>query len=522
MSEQRKAIIIATGMDNTRLGSAIRSIVADVKVAGQQIKRGFMPAGMTEDLVNYYRRAGKASGAAFKQGQEEAGGSGSTMGKIGSFAGKFAAAGVILGGIKAGYSKASNAGLEARQTNWEAEDAGFSKEGYQAFLRSVSKTGGETEAAKIGIMKLVSTIGEARQGSTEAAAKFEKWKIAIAGANGEALSGEQIYKNIVDQVTKMSDPTQKAALMLAMFSKSYRGFNDAVDTERLKDAADWVHRFAPNDRELNSMQKMGDILRSAAKDNAFTRSWEMIKHVGRQGVGGMLISAGVDPQAEAKGRELDARLAKVNDEHQKTLDTKKQIARVDETTQEKAKRHAEFEKQSAKVLKDQEEEKTKKLKEQDSINKQLRSLYKQEDKIAGEGAKIDRETPSLEMLAGRKFTKKLDKQYGAGGIYDLEKGDGPFAAIAQEAMTAKKQQMWDIVHGNAEFDAKGKLIGGAAYEDRQRQIAAENKLGAAGLDTPAMKFDRMNEQLADIGESISGLLIAATTNGLILSDKPPA
>lgn len=147
---------------------------------------------------------------------------------------------------------------------------------------------------------------------------------------------------------------------------------------------------------------------------------------------------------------------------------------------------------------------------------ELKNLSDRAADIRTAGSKVDREVPTLQEIAGNQFTRQLNADYGEGGKFDLGAGDGPFAAIAQEALLAQKQQRWDIIHGNAQFDQDGKLIGGEAYKDRQRQIAAENKLAAAGMETPEMQFKKMRENLDDIQKDMREIL----TKGIPVIDAP--
>ena len=66
--------------------------------------------------------------------------------------------------------------------------------------------------------------------------------------------------------------------------------------------------------------------------------------------------------------------------------------------------------------------------------KKRKDIYREAEANYERGDQIDVEAPTIEMLAGRKYVKNLNKLYGEGGQYDLEKGDGPFANPAQQAL----------------------------------------------------------------------------------------
>jgi len=161
---------------------------------------------------------------------------------------------------------------------------------------------------------------------------------------------------------------------------------------------------------------------------------------------------------------------------------------------------------------------TEELEKQARIAKEYRTLVEEGERIRSDFFKVGQETPSLADLAGTRFTTRLNKLYDNGGRFDLAAGNGPFAKIAQDVELAEKQQMWDIIHGNAIFDDKGALIGGTAYQDRQRAIAGQNRLGAAGLDTPDMQFAAMRKHLQDVSTDIAALLKRAEGDGLKIAD----
>lgn len=198
-----------------------------------------------------------------------------------------------------------------------------------------------------------------------------------------------------------------------------------------------------------------------------------------------------------------------------------------------------YKKQLAKKIADEEQQKAladyhKRREESDKINQQEHNrlvsesgeLNDQYDRLARskkhllhEAYSIDQVTPTIEDLAGRSYTERLNKQYGKGGRFDVGVGNGPFAGIARQYELAQKQQMWDIVHGNAVFDDMGTLVGGAAYGDKQRALAAHNQLAAAGLETPAMKMEDMRLHLMDIQRDMAKVASACVDDGIKLKDS---
>ncbi len=227
------------------------------------------------------------------------------------------------------------------------------------------------------------------------------------------------------------------------------------------------------------------------------------------------------------------RITSLNEEH---VEISKQMVGLSQDSVEYQQKLIEQENISKQIA----QEKKDIAKETIDLQKEYDEDKKQINRISGEQSEIDTSDviPSIEDLAGKSFTDNLKSQYGpakwerrgrrwvkVGGQFDLQAGDGPFAQAAQQAELAKFQEQWDIEHGNAvwQYNAdthRNELVGGQAFEDRSRRISAENFLSGAGLETPAMKQQKMNQDIADINLKIGILLATAQHDGIVIkTDK---
>ncbi len=166
-----------------------------------------------------------------------------------------------------------------------------------------------------------------------------------------------------------------------------------------------------------------------------------------------------------------------------------------------------------------EKEAADKLKEQEKLSREYGKLAREAHNIETEGGRVDSVVPTVADLAGRDFSKKLNKDYGAGGKFDLGKGNGVYGDAARESELAGKQMAWDLTYGNGRYVVGADGVGhftGQAEVDRKRKIAADNMLGAAGLDTPAMKFEAMKQHLADIRQQMVILNQKASDDGIVI------
>ncbi|MEY4917628.1 MAG: hypothetical protein RL616_1541 [Verrucomicrobiota bacterium] len=153
------------------------------------------------------------------------------------------------------------------------------------------------------------------------------------------------------------------------------------------------------------------------------------------------------------------------------------------------------------------------------LNDQANGIRQAASQIYREGQRVGVTAPNIEQLAGRGYMKKLGDYFGEGGAMDLSTGSGPYARAAQDALFFKNKVTYDLANGLGGFAKDGTLYGQAA-RDRQLANSAENKLAAAGLETPAMQFRKMNEQLDVLNKNMNDLLKTAKTDGIVIADKP--
>jgi len=146
--------------------------------------------------------------------------------------------------------------------------------------------------------------------------------------------------------------------------------------------------------------------------------------------------------------------------------------------------------------------------EEISLNKEANSIRKQYSGLQRGIDNIDKAVPTIGDLAGRDNISQLDRQFGAGGQFDIGDGKGPLAGAARDALFYEKKQMYDRTHGKY----------GEAELDRQKQIKAENQLSAAGIETPAMKEKAMRENMVELKENMKNLYGLAASKGIKIAD----
>jgi hypothetical protein len=478
MNETRRAIIISTGMDNLPLLAALKENetmtgASLTRVKGLYAKLAAEKAALEakENDASLARlNRNMAEKAAIQKAwiEKQAVTNAIASGSGGSGSGFRTAEQVALdaGGSYAGAKLAGSAGEEAGEATkaavkkWTAEEIALgersaAKETGHATREAVELVHMSKDMAHGDWLRFFSTFGRFLRSLSESLPTLLRWVgllSGIAGVGGDAWN----FFSAVKSYSDAKDAAQGAAM-----NKFYLGVQTANLGGAVGDHIDALLQSgsitpAQADR-LRSMSSGGDSdsLRQAQR---FLMGVE---------------AADAEKKAKAEKESADAGRGAA-------------VAAADKAASDKA------------AAED--------LKKQVATNLRLAELYKEHDGSYAEANKVDREAPTLEQLAGHDYTKKLSAAYGEGGIYDLSAGDGPFAGIAQQALLAKNQQMWDVIHGNAVFDDNGQLIGGQAFQDRKKRISFENMLSGAGYDTPAQQFDAIRTSLDAINTQITSII----------------
>lgn len=322
----------------------------------------------------------------------------------------------------------------------------------------------------------------------------------VVAAFGGWEAGQWINKKFINE------PEEKAQ---ASENEAMHGLGGRLD-KQIKKSLDSGRITRGQAARLQEMTKSGEYYKILAAQKFIS------KHMatGKEAEAGRAAAyeAETDQIREKAGMVQQSNAEQLNNLLLKRIELQNHIQYLNKQTMEYAKTDREIAEKTLQI-----EEKKKALKEETrQIQHQYYSISENIRSTSKSMSAIDRETPTIADLAGWKFSGALDKMYGRGGRFDLGAGDGPFAGIAQSYMLAQKQQMWDIIHGNAVFNSNGELVGGQAFADQRKALRLHNMLSGAGLETPAMKLTDMNRKLSDLNGQLKDLLTTAKHDGIII------
>jgi hypothetical protein len=119
--------------------------------------------------------------------------------------------------------------VEMKELQKSADDVGASLD-FMLKLRNLSVTfGGEAGDSVAAMQKLAEAIGAARREGGAAEEKFSQFGISLYEANGQAKTTEQVFKDISNAYKSTEDAALRAAMAMAIFSKTGRNINDILE-----------------------------------------------------------------------------------------------------------------------------------------------------------------------------------------------------------------------------------------------------------------------------------------------------
>lgn len=441
---QKNAIIIATGMDNTQMGSSIRSLVDQVKNSGKEIERGFMPESMISNVAEYYRKAGKAAGTAFKEGQSES----KAEGGMGGF---LAETGPMIAGAIG--TEAVNRLIErAENIRNQMSTTGFSSEGLQRTQRAGEMIGLDPEKSTAAMERLNTQIGEAVSGSKEAQANFEKWGISIDGQ-----SNEQIFAAIADKMASMQDPAERAAMAVDLMGKAGEKLvplleNGAAALKKMGESGPIL-----SEEDLQAIETLHQTIRTfvdyleVGLGKLFGLVSKMAQFFGSTW-DRTFGYKGVDMTDKGKSMYAEAMTGKGVEQHPAVVAARKE-AEIKDTSHKKER---DYWNDRDKVNEDNARAAETEARKQEERDRQARERQAQADadvmklRELRDKSKAEAESGtflSLEQLAGTAYTAGLARLYGAGGRYDLGQGNSAYAGQAQELERLQYATQFDRLHG---------------------------------------------------------------------------
>lgn len=253
--------------NNIEVARAVVTIVPTMEGAQQTITNELTQAASSPNVGN----AGRTAGSNFVGG----------LGKGLAVAGA-ATAMVGAAAIKAGDAFADAAGeVAAYGDNIDkmSQRLGLSYEGFQKWDYILGQSGVDIDSMQAGLKTLTNQLDDARNGSTDAQARFEALGLSIEDISN--MSREEVFEAVIAGFQQMEDSTERAALANDLFGRSGQNltplFNQSIEeTQALAQAAedlgmimsdDAVRASADYQDALDTMQRSMNGLKNNMMGN---------------------------------------------------------------------------------------------------------------------------------------------------------------------------------------------------------------------------------------------------------------
>lgn len=234
------------------------------RVADASAKQAASEAKFRADLSERVRLEKQAAQLRHAPRARESGGIMSGIGGVASSVAGAFGIGVGLAAIVGWLGRVSERMAGLRR---QAEDLGAS----MRFMAGLSTLEKEFDApagsASKAMTVLVEQIGKARNEGGEALEKFQQFGIELYDAQGNAKSGEQVFKAIASAIANAGDASAKAAMTYAFFGKTGREVNNILGMGGAALDA-FVAAQGRSEKMLQAQAKNWEQIRTGAKSAA--------------------------------------------------------------------------------------------------------------------------------------------------------------------------------------------------------------------------------------------------------------
>jgi hypothetical protein len=101
-----------------------------------------------------------------------------------------------------------------------SQKIGMSRQAFQEWDYVLSQNGGDVEKLQMGYKTLATQMGAVQKGSKETSGYFKKLGVNVKDNNGQLRKQEDVFKDVVQSLQRMKNPTEKAIIANKLFGKS--------------------------------------------------------------------------------------------------------------------------------------------------------------------------------------------------------------------------------------------------------------------------------------------------------------
>ncbi|MCG3178301.1 MAG: hypothetical protein BIFFINMI_00627 [Phycisphaerae bacterium] len=186
-------------------------------------------------------------------------------------------AGIGMAGVGAGVAAAKvYADMGSRLVDL-SQRTGMSVEALSTLGYAADQSGADLEALEVGVRKMQNTITDAATGSASAQKALSA--LGLSAAQMQRLNPEQQFMMLAEQLSKVADPTRRAALAMDIFGRSGTNL-----LPMMADGANGIARMQTEARRLGLQMSGEDAQAAESFGDALSSLWATVRmgifHIG--------------------------------------------------------------------------------------------------------------------------------------------------------------------------------------------------------------------------------------------------
>lgn len=147
-----------------------------------------------------------------------------------------------------------------------ANNTGMSTEALQEWAYAEELIDVSSETVRSSMAKMIRVMGDAKDGSKDASAKFSELGVSIMDTNGNLRDAESVFYDVVDALGQVDNSTERDAKTMDIFGKSAMDLNSLI-----VQGSDTLREYAAEAHEMGYVLSNEDLDALGAVDDAQQR-----------------------------------------------------------------------------------------------------------------------------------------------------------------------------------------------------------------------------------------------------------
>ena len=173
----------------------------------------------------------------------------------------------VLAGVGAALIKSSlDTAKVADDILTQSSITGLATDALQELNYASEQLDVSTETVTGSMTKMIKSMGGARDGSKQQSEAFEKLRVNVAKGNGELRDANDVFYEVIDKLSKMTNETERDAISMQIFGRSARELNPLIQA-----GSGALAQFAQEAHNIGYVMDAGTLEKFGELDNAMQK-----------------------------------------------------------------------------------------------------------------------------------------------------------------------------------------------------------------------------------------------------------